>query len=93
MQYTVQIRDTATARQAMQVVNVLRDNAVYQRVVFQRRERCMGCVGFSIGKSLPTGKAPRPVPAPAIGAIDELLVLHRLLVLPVALIVTVVRNA
>jgi hypothetical protein len=77
----------------MQAIDILRDGTCESIQLFEARQCLVSLVGRGTTKSLPANKRTRPVSLPGLVLFDKVAILDRFLVLPVATVITVVRNA
>ena len=89
----MQVDDPAAARLAMESIHVLGYQRIYSAGRFECGECRMGQIRLRICYPSPAGKAPRPVALSNLRSGHEVRILYRACVFPVAISVTIVRNA
>ena len=88
----MQVDDILTPCRTMQVVDILRYYAIDMAASLKPGDREMCRIGFCVGNSLPADKTLRPIALSVPNITNKVLKLHRLLVLPAAIIIPVLRN-
>ena len=89
----MQLGNLVTTGALMQAIDVLGYGASQSTQLLEARQGMVCLVWLGPVKSLPADIGTRPVRLPGLVAIDKITILHRLLLFPVTIFVSVVRNS